>query len=412
MAAPVLIDTDPGIDDALALLMGWSSPEISVEAVTTVAGNVPVEQGTVNVFRLLGLRKPTPRPVIAVGAAEPLARPLLTAQRYHGEDGLGDLPDWPETEKPPLEPDAVSVIVEHARRLQRLLTLVALGPLTNLALTLKSDADAVSLIGRIVAMGGAVDVPGNITPTAEFNMYVDPEAAHRVFAAHLPLDLVPLDATRQAVLPRAGLKSALRRESGPLVDRIVAFSERGFRLDHSTGARGLALHHPLAPELAIDPTLGEGRRRGRVTLLNPAPMRDEARDLVALADYLTPNETETERLSGVVVRGAESAAAAARALRSRGRGRRVQRRPRGGARRGARAPGRAALRQRDRGARVHAPRHPAVAAPAGPGRNAARRGRRRRGAAPPPPSRAFSARTRASAASTGSGSSRPPTRRC
>src|SRR2546430_6612461 len=101
MAAPVLIDTDPGIDDALALLMGWSSPEISVEAVTTVAGNVPVEQGTVNVFRLLGLRKPTPRPVIAVGAAEPLARPLLTAQRYHGEDGLGDLPDWPETEKPP-----------------------------------------------------------------------------------------------------------------------------------------------------------------------------------------------------------------------------------------------------------------------------------------------------------------------
>src|SRR3989442_248946 len=88
MAAPVLIDTDPGIDDALALLMGWSSPEISVEAVTTVAGNVPVEQGTVNVFRLLGLRKPTPRPVIAVGAAEPLPRPLLPAHRYHGEDGV------------------------------------------------------------------------------------------------------------------------------------------------------------------------------------------------------------------------------------------------------------------------------------------------------------------------------------
>jgi len=115
----------------------------------------------------------------------------------------------------------------------------------------------VSLIGRIVAMGGAVDVPGNITPTAEFNMYVDPEAAHRVFAAHLPLDLVPLDATRQAVLPRAGLKSALRRESGPLVDRIVAFSERGFRLDHSTGARGLVLHDPLALALAIDPALAE-----------------------------------------------------------------------------------------------------------------------------------------------------------
>src|SRR2546430_7234030 len=173
MAAPVLIDTDPGIDDALALLMGWSSPEISVEAVTTVAGNVPVEQGTVNVFRLLGLRKPTPRPVIAVGAAEPLARPLVTAQRYHGEDGLGDLPDWPETEKPPLEPDAVSVIVDHARRLQRLLTLVAIRPLTNLALSLKAVAGAVGPIGRIVAMSGAAGVPGKIQPPPEFNMYTE-----------------------------------------------------------------------------------------------------------------------------------------------------------------------------------------------------------------------------------------------
>src|SRR5438876_505885 len=139
MASPVLIDTDPGIDDALALLLAWSSPEISVEAVTTVAGNVPVEQGMVNVFRLLALRQPTPRPVIAMGAAEPLARALVTGQRYHGEDGLGDLASWPETPKPPLEPDAVSVIIDQARRSQRLLTLVALGPLTNLALALAID---------------------------------------------------------------------------------------------------------------------------------------------------------------------------------------------------------------------------------------------------------------------------------
>ncbi len=257
MASPVLIDTDPGIDDALALLLAWSSPEISVEAVTTVAGNVPVEQGMVNVFRLLALRQPTPRPVIAMGAAEPLARALVTGQRYHGEDGLGDLANWPETPKPPLEPDAVSVIIDQARRSQRLLTLVALGPLTNLALTLKADAGAVSLIGRIVAMGGAVDVPGNVTPTAEFNMYVDPEAAHRVLAARLPLHLVPLDATRQAVLPRAGIKSALRRATGPLAERIVAFTERGFRIDHASGAQGLVLHDPLALALAIDPTLAE-----------------------------------------------------------------------------------------------------------------------------------------------------------
>lgn len=257
MATPILIDTDPGIDDALALLMAWSSPEVSVDAITTVAGNVGVDKGTANVFRLMALRRPEPRPLVAVGAAEPLARALQTATRYHGEDGLGDLTDWPEAEGPPASREAVGVILEHARRLQRLLTLVALGPLTNLALALKADTPALGFVGRIVAMGGAVDVPGNVTPSAEFNMYVDPEAAHRVLAAKLPLDLVPLDATRQAVLPRAGFKRALSRAPGPLAARVIAFSERGFRIDHAGGAQGMVLHDPLAVALAIDPTLAE-----------------------------------------------------------------------------------------------------------------------------------------------------------
>ena len=256
LATPLLIDTDPGIDDALALLLAWSSPEVCVDVVTTVAGNVTVERATTNVFRLLTLRRPEPPPVVAMGAAEPLARQLVTATRYHGEDGLGDLTDWPKTENSwPLE--AVPVILDKARRAQRLLTLVALGPLTNLALALKADAAALGFVGRIVAMGGAVDVPGNVTPASEFNMYVDPEAAHRVLAANLPLDLVPLDATRQAVLPRAGLKKALARTPGPLASRITAFAERGFRIDHSSGSQGMVLHDPLAVALAIDPTLAE-----------------------------------------------------------------------------------------------------------------------------------------------------------
>src|SRR5205823_2149588 len=171
MATPLLVDTDPGIDDALALLAAWNSPEVVVEVITTVAGNVTVEQATTNVCRLLALRKPDPAPV--------------------------------------------------------------------------------------VAMGGAVDVPGNVTPAAEFNMYVDPEAAHRVLAAGLSLDLVPLDATRQAVLPRAGLKKALSRAAGPLAARITAFSDRAFRIDHAGGAQGMVLHDPLAVALAIDPTLAQ-----------------------------------------------------------------------------------------------------------------------------------------------------------
>jgi purine nucleosidase len=112
-------------------------------------------------------------------------------------------------------------------------------------------------VGRIVAMGGAVDVPGNVTPTAEFNMFVDPEAAHRVLAAGLPLEVVPLDATRQAVLPRAGMRATLGRATGPLASRIQGFSERGFRIAHSDGEQGMTLHDPLAVGLALDPSLGK-----------------------------------------------------------------------------------------------------------------------------------------------------------
>src|SRR4029453_6485860 len=104
------IDTDPGIDDALALLFAWSSPEIRVEAITTVAGNVPLEAASTNVLRLLALRRPSPSPIVAAGAASPLARALTTATRYHGQDGLGDLPDWPAVEPLGESPDAVSVI--------------------------------------------------------------------------------------------------------------------------------------------------------------------------------------------------------------------------------------------------------------------------------------------------------------
>jgi inosine-uridine nucleoside N-ribohydrolase len=252
---PVLIDTDPGIDDALALLFAWSSPEIRVEAITTVAGNVPLEAASTNVLRLLALRRPSPRPVVAAGAASPLARTLTTATRYHGQDGLGDLPDWPAVEPLGESPDAVSVILGAARRYGRELTIIALGPLTNLALALKADAAAIGRVGRVVTMGGAVDVPGNVTPTAEFNMNVDPEALHRVLAAGLPLDLVPLDATRQAVLPRAGMRATLARSPGPLAARIQAFSERGFRIAHSDGEDGMALHDPLAVAVAVDPSL-------------------------------------------------------------------------------------------------------------------------------------------------------------
>lgn len=251
----ILIDTDPGIDDALALLVAWGSPGVRVVAVTTVAGNVPLATSTRNVFRLLDLRRPAVPPRVAAGAAAPLARPLVTATRYHGADGLGDLDDWPDAAAAPEPAGAVGLILDVVRRAPGPPTLVALGPLTNVALALDADRAALGRLGRVVAMGGAVDVPGNVTPAAEFNFHVDPEAAARVLAAGLPLDLVPLDATRQAVLSRADLEAALAARPGPLAARIAAFSRPGFRVDLAAGGRGMILHDPLAVAAALDPTL-------------------------------------------------------------------------------------------------------------------------------------------------------------
>ena len=259
---PILIDTDPGIDDALALLLAWGSPELEVEAITTVAGNVPLATATRNLDRLLALRRPLRRPRIGVGADRPLGRPLVTAEHYHGTDGLGDLADWPAAPDDPAlpgeaRPRAADLIVETARGRGAALTLVALGPLTNVALALEADAASLATIGRVVVMGGAVDVPGNVTPTAEFNIHVDPVAAARVIDAGLPLDLVPLDATRQARVTRVELEAALRRTPGPLAERIAAFTARAFRADD---VRGIALHDPLAVGVAIDPGLVEWER--------------------------------------------------------------------------------------------------------------------------------------------------------
>jgi purine nucleosidase/pyrimidine-specific ribonucleoside hydrolase len=251
---PTIIDTDPGIDDALALLFAWGSPELSVEALTTVAGNVPLALATANAWRLRELYGPVPAPTIADGAAAPLRRPLRTATDYHGDDGLGNVGGWPEPPAQPATARALDVLVEAARRHRKRLLLIAIGPLTNLALALERDAEAMRAVGRVVVMGGAVDVPGNITPDAEFNIHVDPDAARRVFEAGLAIDLVPLDATRQTVLRRDELQAALARRPGPVAERIAAFTAFGFR-ERADGAPGLTLHDPLAVGAAVDPTL-------------------------------------------------------------------------------------------------------------------------------------------------------------
>ena len=248
---PTVIDTDPGIDDALALLLAWSSPELDVLALTVVAGNAPLEATARNAARLVAVRRPARVPQIVLGAAAPLNRPLVigTADE-HGSDGLGDAVDWPPVTGPPVSPTAAEALVALARAHGEHLMLIALGPLTNLALALRLDGDAMRRIGRIVMMLGAVDVAGNTPADSEFNAYVDPDAAREVFDAGLQLDLVPLDATRQTTMKGDHLRAALAGRRGPIADRIEAFTEQSFRIWGY-----MHLHDPLAVGLAVDQSL-------------------------------------------------------------------------------------------------------------------------------------------------------------
>lgn len=264
MAPHLLIDTDPGIDDALAILLALCSPGVPVEAITTVAGNVTVDRATTNLGHVLQVARPNPMPRLARGAAAPLKRVLVTAGQVHGQDGLGNLDRFVEPDGRPRYPapslplemrDGADLILEMAGRFGRDLVVVALGPLTNLALALERDARRLGRVGRIVVMGGAVTAAGNVTPAAEFNFYVDPEAAAAVFEAGLPLELVPLDVTRQVILRQADLSAQLGRRPGPVARFVADFTLHGFAFGTERGDGGIVMHDPLAVGVALDPSL-------------------------------------------------------------------------------------------------------------------------------------------------------------
>jgi inosine-uridine nucleoside N-ribohydrolase len=257
---PVVIDTDPGVDDALALCLALRSPELRVEAITTVAGNVPVEAATRNTLRILDLLRPLPRPLLAQGASEPLNRPLQTAVEVHGGDGLGGATTLLEPDgrlrypDPPIGPDRTDgpdLLAEMAERFGARLTIITLGPLTNLALALRGHGALLRKVGRVVVMGGALRAPGNVTPVAEFNVWVDPEAAAEVLQAGLPLRLVGLDVTHQVRLTPGDLPppaDPVARFIRDITPHALAFSE-------AAEGGGMPLHDPLAVAAAADPSL-------------------------------------------------------------------------------------------------------------------------------------------------------------
>src|SRR5213082_3596005 len=196
----IILDTDPGIDDALALFLALASPEVQLEAVTTVSGNVDVALTTYNALTLLELAGRTDIPV-ARGIDRPLIRQPFNAAFVHGDNGLGGL-QLPEPGIQPVAEHAVDVIIEKILAAPGEITLVTIGPLTNIALALRREPRIAQHVREVVIMGGALRVPGNDTPTAEFNIFADPHAAHIVIHGGWPIRLVSLDVTTVTLLRR------------------------------------------------------------------------------------------------------------------------------------------------------------------------------------------------------------------
>lgn len=259
MKQPIIIDTDPGQDDAVALLLAAASPELELLGVTTVAGNVPLRLTTLNARKVMELAGRTDVPVCA-GADRPLdGVPLVTAEHVHGDTGLNGV-DLPEPTLP-LDPrHAVDFIVQTLReREPGTVTLCPLGPLTNIALALRQAPDIAPRIRRIVLMGGGFFEGGNVTPAAEFNLYVDPQAAHEVFTSGVPLTMAPLDVTHQALTTadRIAAVRALGNRAGTVVAAWMEFFERYD--EEKYGQDGGPLHDPCVIAWLLQPQLFTGR---------------------------------------------------------------------------------------------------------------------------------------------------------
>ncbi len=254
----ILIDTDPGIDDAMALLFALASPRVQIEAVTTVSGNVPIEMTTRNALALLELAGRSEVPV-ARGADRPLLRDAVHAAFVHGSNGVGDI-ELPAPQRGPADLHAVTTIIQTVLGAPGEVSLVVLGPLTNLALAARLEPRLAEGVREVVVMGGALRVPGNVTPAAEFNIYADPHAAQIVFSAGWPVRLVSLDVTQRTVMTREQF-AALAATGHPVTRTIQAMTD--FYYDQFAAPRGidtLSMHDPLCVAAALHPDLIEWRK--------------------------------------------------------------------------------------------------------------------------------------------------------
>ena len=248
----VVIDTDPGVDDALALLLAMRSPELKIEAITPVAGNVPLELSLPNALRMVEIAGRTDIPV-AVGAKAPLLRRLVTAAYAHGENGLGGAV-FPEPKIKPVAEPAAKFISQIVRKYPGEVTLITIGPLTNIATALNMDSELARMVKSLVMMGGSLS-GGNITPAAEFNVYVDPEAARIVFQSGIPITMVGLDVTRKTSLTDEHVR-ILEAGQNPVSQAAAKIARNAINHNREQGFLvGPNMHDSLAVAGFLEPSL-------------------------------------------------------------------------------------------------------------------------------------------------------------
>ncbi|MGM0538663.1 MAG: nucleoside hydrolase [Thermodesulfobacteriota bacterium] len=267
MSKNVLIDTDPGVDDALALLLALHTGELAVKAITTVCGNVDVDTATSNLCTVLSLL-PGPHPVLAKGANRPLVRKPFFADHVHGANGLGGTSpvQGAAATAAMADREAAEEIVHQINSSFEPMTLITLGPLTNIVLALERDPKLADNVAELVMMGGSFLGPGNITPAAEFNIFADPEAADRVFRSGLPLTAVGLDVTMQVRLSRQTINAWVQDSNSPARRKVQEWTEHSLRfMQDLDGEASIPLHDPLAVLVAMDPDLVT-RQRMHVTV--------------------------------------------------------------------------------------------------------------------------------------------------
>ncbi|NLR34473.1 pyrimidine-specific ribonucleoside hydrolase RihA [Aeromonas hydrophila] len=256
MALPVILDCDPGHDDAIALILALASPELKVLAVTTSAGNQTPDKTLNNALRILTLLGRDDIPV-AAGAPKPLARELIIADNVHGESGL-DGPKLPDPAFAPVAMTALELMAKCLRESPEPVTLVPTGPLTNIALLLAAHPELKSKIARIVLMGGAAGA-GNWTPAAEFNIYVDPEAADMVFKSGLPITMCGLDVTHEAQVMDEDI-ARVRAITNPVAQCVAGLLDffMIYHRDPKWGFAGAPLHDPCTIAWLLAPALFHG----------------------------------------------------------------------------------------------------------------------------------------------------------